>query len=172
MFFERFRQKKSTSKAERVLHDAAVAQSRVATFYRDRGVPDSVEGRFELLTLHIILLLERLKDEPAIRQALFDTYVSDLDGALREMGVGDLAVPKRMKGLGSVFYGRAKAYDDAFRSLPDKAPLLDLIGRTALQGAMETDAYALATYIMSCRERLASQPIPAIVIGDIRWGQP
>jgi cytochrome b pre-mRNA-processing protein 3 len=172
MFFERFRKKKSTLKADRVLHDAAVAQSRIPTFYRDWGVPDSVEGRFELLTLHIILLLERLKDEPAIRQGLFDTYVSDLDGALREMGVGDLSVPKRMKGLGGVFYGRAKAYDDAFRSLPDKAPLIDLIGRTIPQGAMEMDTRSLAAYVTSCRERLAVESTPGIVRGDIPWVQP
>ena len=171
MFFERFRKKKSTPTADRVLHDAAVAQSRVPAFYRDMGVPDSIEGRFELLTLHIILLLERLKDELAIRQALFDTFVSDLDGALREMGVGDLSVPKKMKGLGGVFYGRAKAYDDAFGALPDQTALLALIGRTILKGAIGADAGALAAYIRSSRERLAAQPTSAIVVGNLLWGQ-
>lgn len=171
MFFERFRKKKSARTADRVLHDAAVAQSRVPGLYSDMGAPDSVEGRFELLTLHIIMLLERLKDEPAIRQSLFDTYVSDLDGALREMGVGDLSVPKRMKGLGGVFYGRAKAYDDAFTALPDETPLRDLIDRTILQGATGADASPLAAYIMSSRQCLAGQPTPAIVAGNLQWGQ-
>ena len=171
MFFERFRKKKSASTADRILHDAAVAQSRMPAFYRDMGVPDSIEGRFELLTMHVILLLDRLKAEPAIRQSLFDTFVSDLDGALREMGVGDLSVPKRMKGLGGVFYGRAKAFEDACAALPDESPLLDLIRRTILEGAIGADARALAAYIRSSRECLADQTTSAIVGGSLTWGR-
>ena len=93
-------------------HDAVHA---VPEFYRILGAPDTVDGRFELLTLHIVLLLERLKEQPAVRQDLFDTYVSDLDGALREMGVGDLSMGRSMKQLGQVFYGRAAAFGAAFK---------------------------------------------------------
>src|ERR1700722_5951612 len=95
----------------RALHDGAVAQARAPALYAAMGAPDTTEGRFELLVLHLVLLIERLEHdgEQAASQAVFDVFVSDLDGALREMGVGDLAVPRRMKNLIAIFYGRARA---------------------------------------------------------------
>jgi cytochrome b pre-mRNA-processing protein 3 len=170
MFFNRLRTRVAAPAPARILHDAAVVQSRQQAFYRSMGAPDSVEGRFELLTLHVILLLDRLKDAPPIRQALFDTYVSDLDGALREMGVGDLSVGKRMKELGAVFYGRSKAYDGAFKALPEEAPLRAVIARTILQDIAEADATSLTTYARASREILAGQPLSAILAGSIFWG--
>jgi cytochrome b pre-mRNA-processing protein 3 len=170
MLFDRLRRKIAVDNPARRLHDAAVARSRAPAFYRSMGAPDTVEGRFELLTLHIVLLLDRLRDQPAIRQALFDTYVSDLDGALREMGVGDLSVGRRMKGLGAVFYGRAKAFDDAFKALPDTTPLRALIARTILQGVDEGDPAPLAAYARDSREALASLADPALLAGALAWG--
>ena len=166
---DRLLNKSPVKTAARRLHEAAVAQGRLPTLYLDLGAPDTVEGRFEMLTLHVILLIDRLRDEPAaaaVRQALFDTYVRDLDGALREMGVGDLAVGKKMRKLGEAFYGRAKAYDAAFRALPDTAPLADVASRTALDGA---DGAAMAGYILGVRESLAAQPAAALVDGDVIW---
>src|SRR5882724_2855145 len=91
----------------RALYDGAVSQGREPALYERMGAPDTVEGRFEVLTLHLILLIDRLdRREPAearARQALFDVYVHNLDGALREMGVGDLAVGKRMRRLAEAF---------------------------------------------------------------------
>jgi cytochrome b pre-mRNA-processing protein 3 len=169
MFFDRLRRKVTADSIVRVLHDAAVAQSRQPALYSSMGAPDTVEGRFELLTLHVILLLDRLKDEQAIRQALFDTYVSDLDGALREMGVGDLSVGKRMKGLGAVFYGRAKAFDEAFKALPDEAILGGVIARTIFQDVAGTDPAPLAAYARLSRERLATLSMSALLAGEIAW---
>src|SRR5271165_2884114 len=120
------------------------------------GAPDTVEGRFELLTLHVILLIDRLKDGPpeaaAIRQLLFDVYVSNLDGALREMGVGDLAVGKRMRKLGEAFYGRARACEAAFSALPDTRPLEAALTRTVYGATPDAEPSALADYIRRCRE--------------------
>jgi len=122
--------------------------------------PDTVEGRFELLTLHVILIIERLRSEgetsAASSQALFDAYVRDLDGALREMGVGDLTVGKRMRALGGAFYGRAAAYRAAFEALPDRTPLEQLITRTVMGEAADAEPAALADYAMRCRAALAS----------------
>jgi cytochrome b pre-mRNA-processing protein 3 len=146
----------SESPARR-LHAAASAQARRPEFYRAMGAPDTVDGRFELLTLHIVLLLERLKANLAVRQDLFDTYVSDLDGALREMGVGDLSMGRRMKQLGQVFYGRAAAFEAAFKSLPDDQALRDVIARTVFHG-QSGDAAGLADYAIECRTRLAGCP--------------
>jgi cytochrome b pre-mRNA-processing protein 3 len=129
--------------------------------YAAWGAPDTVEGRFEVLTLHVILLIDRLGDlgaeATATSQALFDAYLSDLDGALREMGVGDLAVGKRMRSLGRAFYGRATAYRAAFASLPDRTALQDLISRTILADQDTANGGALADYAIASREALAKQ---------------
>ncbi len=97
--------------AARRLYDVAVERSRAVDLYAELGAPDTVEGRFELLTTLVILIVARLAGQgplaERVRQALFDLYVRNLDGALREMGVGDLAVPKRMKELAKLWYGRA-----------------------------------------------------------------
>ena len=91
-----------------------MAQAREPLFYRDLDVPDTVDGRFDLLLLHLWLVLRRLRTAEggtALSQALFDHFCDDMDANLREMGVGDLTVPKRMQAFGEAFYGRTAAYD-------------------------------------------------------------
>jgi cytochrome b pre-mRNA-processing protein 3 len=171
MFLDRLLARNPAKTTAIALHAAAAAQGRQPALYRDMGVPDTVEGRFEMLTLHVILLVDRLKDEKVaadVRQALFDTYIRDLDGALREMGVGDLAVGKKMRKLGEAFYGRAKAYDAAFTALPDQTPLAEVISRTALGDA---DGGPLAAYVAGCRQALAAQPTAELVTGVVSWPQ-
>ena len=161
--------------AER-LHGSAVGQSRAPALYTNLGAPDSVEGRFEQLTLHLILLIERLKGEPgepaAVRQTLFDTYVNYLDGAIREMGVGDLAVGKRMRKLGEAFYGRARSYDEAFAALPDTAPLEAVVQRTLLPPQSAVGPGGLAAYALACREALARQDVATLLKGGPHWPAP
>ena len=164
---------KSTAKrAGERLYQSAAKQGRDVAFYRDMGAPDTVEGRFELLTLHVILLVDRLKDGPGaaaeVRQSLFDAYVSNLDGALREMGVGDLAVGKRMRKLGEAFYGRAAAYDAAFNALPDMVALDDILTRTVFQ-ASETAPSALAAYVVACRESLRGADVGGLIADGPDW---
>jgi cytochrome b pre-mRNA-processing protein 3 len=100
------------------LYLAVAEASRRPVFFADWGVPDTVEGRFEMLTLHVVLVLRRLKSLPPpaddLAQDLVDAVFAQFDRALRELGVGDLTVPKRMKTMASAFYGRAKAYEDAY----------------------------------------------------------
>jgi cytochrome b pre-mRNA-processing protein 3 len=161
--------------AARALLDGAVAQSRSAAFFERMGVLDSVEGRFEMLTLHAIVLLDRLGSDAAaggLGQKLFDTYVGDLDGALREMGVGDLVVGKRMRALAQAFYGRAKAYQQAFSHLPSTDALEGVVLRTALHGSTHPDSRALATYVVRCRAVLAEQATEILGDGQARWPQP
>jgi cytochrome b pre-mRNA-processing protein 3 len=95
------------------LYGTIVAQARLPCFYREYGVPDTVNGRFDLLVLHLSVVLDRFADDPQLRelgQALFDHFCADMDCNLREMGVGDLSVPKHMQRVGEAFYGRAQAY--------------------------------------------------------------
>jgi len=94
------------------LYGTIVAQARLPCFYREYEVPDTVNGRFDLLILHVTLVLERLADDPQLRelgQGLFDHFCTDMDQNLREMGVGDLSVPRHMRRVGEAFYGRAQA---------------------------------------------------------------
>ncbi len=168
--------KSSARKAAERLYAAAAAQARTPALYTNMGAPDTVEGRFELLTLHVILLIHRLKDGPpeaaAIRQILFDVYVSNLDGALREMGVGDLAVGKRMRKLGEAFYGRARAFEEAFTALPDARPLEEALARTVLAPTPDADPKALAEYVRRGRESLGVGDIQAMIAGAPAWTVP
>lgn len=165
------REKPPVLPAAEGLHAWAVAHARAPALYAEMGAPDTVEGRFELLTLHVLLMMDRLKacGAPAavLRQQLFDVYLSDLDGAMREMGVGDLAMGKRMRKLGEAFYGRAKAFDLALEALPDHAPLNALIARTALAGAPAEAAETLSRYVVDCRLRLAASPALGVLGGVV-----
>src|ERR1044072_3871109 len=99
------------------LYGAIVTQSRDPRFYGSFGVPDTVLGRFDLLLLHLLLLLRRLRagEGPArdLAQHLFDAFCRDMDDNLREMGIGDQGGPRQMRRVGEAFYGRAQAYDAA-----------------------------------------------------------
>jgi cytochrome b pre-mRNA-processing protein 3 len=107
------------------LYGTIVAQARMPSFYRDYAVPDTLNGRFDLILLHLALLLDRLAQDPALRhlgQAVFDRFCQDMDHNLREMGVGDLAVPKEMRRIGEAFYGRAQAYRAALAAARRPGP--------------------------------------------------
>jgi len=160
----------------RALYAQVVEQARTPALYEALGCPDTIEGRFELYTLHLMLLLERLREggEAAgpISQALFDTYLKGLDDALREMGVGDLSVGKKMRRLGEAFYGRGKSYDAALAALPDLEPLTALLGRTVYEGVEPAHAPDLAAYVLRRRQALAAQPVEALLAGEAAWDAP
>ena len=105
------------------LYTKSVAAARLPDFYAALAVPDTIEGRYEMIVLHIVLLLRRLRQpgehQKRLAQALVDYMAADLDRSIRELGVGDLSVGKFMKRLGEGLYGRAAAYDKA---LDDRDP--------------------------------------------------
>ena len=100
-----------------LLYTEIVRQARQPDFYNKLGVPDTYNGRFDLIALHAFIIMRRLKsigkDGEILSQALFDCMFTDIDKNLREMGVGDLSVGKKIKNLASAYYGRVKAYDEA-----------------------------------------------------------
>ncbi|MFT4934989.1 MAG: cytochrome b pre-mRNA-processing protein 3 [Pseudoalteromonas distincta] len=176
MILERLFRPKPAKIAGQKLYAGVVSQARRPDFYSRLGAPDTVEGRFELYSLHVVLLLDRLKRQGAaagvVAQALFDAYVSALDDALREMGVGDLSVGKKMRKLGEAFYGRVKSYETALASLPDGGPLGALITRTVYAEAEGAPAEALVAYVMRQRQALADQPLEGILAGEVEWAAP
>ncbi|MBR0717534.1 ubiquinol-cytochrome C chaperone family protein [Bradyrhizobium liaoningense] len=129
------------------IYGMIVTQAREPIFYRDLAVPDTVNGRFDLLLLHLWLLLRRLRtaaEGPELSQALFDRFCEDMDDNLREMGIGDQVVPKRMRAFGEAFYGRTKAYDQALEEGGEALALA--ICKNILNGAHIAQAKRLAAY--------------------------
>lgn len=163
-----------TQVAGQELYARVVAQSRIAGLYTDLGAPDTPEGRFEVYSLHTYLLLERLKGQGPqaadTAQVLFDTYLSGLDHGLRELGVGDLAVGKRMRKLGEAFYGRVQSFEEALAALPDRAPLEAVLARTVYAKADAAKAPELAAYVLAQREILADQALDLLNAGQVSWG--
>ena len=127
-----------------------VAQAREPLFYRHLDVPDTVDGRLDLLILQLWLVLRRLrtveagKGGKALSQALFDHFCDDMDANLREMGVGDLTVPRRMQKFGEAFYGRTAAYDLAWSE--SEARLAEALQKNILNGKHPESAQRLAAY--------------------------
>jgi len=142
------------------LYELAVRQARDPAFYTRMGVADRIDARFELYTLHVLLLVMRLRDEgeqgAEAAQALFDAYVSALDHALRELGVGDISVGKKMRKLGEAMYGRMSAYEPPLRS-GDAAGLAEGLSRNVFESDLLTRGEALAAYALESRARLAAQ---------------
>jgi cytochrome b pre-mRNA-processing protein 3 len=132
----------------KAIYGMIVTQAREPLFYRDLGVPDTVNGRFDLLVLHLWMVLRRLRSMEGgtgLSQALFDRFCDDMDANLREMGVGDLTVPKRMQAFGEAFYGRVAAYDLALAA--GEEPLAQALCKNILNGAQIENARRLAVYV-------------------------
>lgn len=165
------RRPRSNDSVGRTLYAAAVAQARDPLFYSALGVPDSANGRFELYSLHVILLLRRLKADREraadTAQALFDTFIADLDDTLREQGVGDLSMAKTMRKLGEAFYGRVRSYDEAFGALPDCGPLRTLVERTVC--AEGGDADAITRYAADALAALLAESEAGLLEGRVAW---
>lgn len=172
MLLQRLFQPSAHRTAGQSLYEAAIRQARQAAFYADLGAPDTVEGRFELYTLHVVLLLHRLRGEgkEAVRvsQALFDAYIRALDDALREMGVGDLSVGKKMRRLGEAFYGRAKAYQAALAE-EDASALEALIGRTIYADVPDAPRAQLLAYVQRSVAALAKTPAEDVLAARLTW---
>jgi cytochrome b pre-mRNA-processing protein 3 len=160
------------------LYGMIVAQARLPAFYASFGVPDTVQGRFDLIVLHLVLLLRRLgrEDGPVSRQTigqrLFDAFCRDLDENLREMGIGDLAVPKHMRRFGEAFYGRQAAYLAALQSA-DERDFENALARNILAGAVIGDrAACLARYAREVVSELDAQDEDALMGGMVAFPNP
>jgi cytochrome b pre-mRNA-processing protein 3 len=130
-----------------------IAQARASVFFTQLGVPDTLDGRFDLVVLHAWLVLERVETEPALAQALIDEVFLQFDEALRELGTGDAGMNRRLKTLAGMFYGRLQAY----RSTTNLDELAQAIWRNLYRGdeRRHPEARALATYATAARSRLA-----------------
>lgn len=154
------------------LYAALVAQARRPEFYTRLGVPDSLDGRFELVALHAFLVLRRLKSDAegaAAGQALVDLFVEDMDASLREMGAGDLGVGRRVKAMAQALYGRIAAYEAGLAGSEQTlagALRRNVFGTAAEPGPDPAVLDGLAAYVR--REGTG----PALAPEGLRFGPP
>jgi cytochrome b pre-mRNA-processing protein 3 len=159
----------------RSLYGAIVAQARQPSFYREYDVPDTVNGRFDMIVLHLALFLDRAEaaGEPArvLGQGVFDLFCREMDGHFREVGVSDLKVPKEMREMAEAFYGRRSVYRTALAA-PDNAALEAALMRNIYLDKDDARAGAarLATYVRAARERLSRED--ALEGGRLPWPDP
>lgn len=155
------------------LYGMIVAQARSPSFYRDYGVPDTVAGRFDMVVLHLILVLRQLRGRASqAAQQVFDRFCRDMDDNFREMGVGDLSVPKEMRRVVEAFYGRARAYESALDA-DDAAALEAALSRNVFGTAVPPlGARRLATYMREAASCLSQTDTGCLTRAELEFPHP
>lgn len=158
------------------LYEAIVAAARQEPFYSHWLVPDTPLGRFEMLSLHMFLFQHRMRDIPGapreLAQLLIDDFFLDVDHSLRELGVGDVGVPKRMKKLAKMFYGRTGTYSAALEGGDQVALAAALTRNVRPDSTAWPQADALASYVFAANADLAAQALDEIMAGRIAFPSP
>jgi cytochrome b pre-mRNA-processing protein 3 len=159
-----FRQRPDERQGD-ALYAVAVEQARQPAFYTALGVADRIDARFELYTLHVLILFLRLKQDggrgEVAAQKLFDTYISSLDNTLRELGVGDVSVGKKMRKLGESLYGRMNAYEGPLRA-EDVDALAVSLAKNIYESADAETGRALARYAVASCQNLTAQSFETV----------
>lgn len=152
------------------LYGAAVAAARDPYLYATLGVPDTLDGRFDMVGLYACLLIRRLRRAPdpgpALAQAVFDAMFADMDINLRELGVGDMSIGKRVRTMWEAFHGRAAAYEAAMEQ-EDDAELTAAIARNVWRGTPPADAGPLARLARAQDAHLTVQPLARLALGEV-----
>ena len=167
-----FRRSRPTD-AARALYGSLATQARSPRFFTEFEVPDTLDGRFEMVALHAFLVLRRLKrsgDKASdLAQELFDVMFEDMDTTLREMGVGDMGVGKRVKTMVKAFYGRVAAYESGMAT--GTAGLAEALRRNAYVTAAPSEAavLSLAGYVEAQAAHLAGLPSERIAAGEVSF---
>ncbi len=168
--------KQSASKrTARALYGAVVTQAREPAFYAARGVADTMEGRYELVALHLILALERLGQPDVanedVRRETLETFVTDMEDSMREIGVGDTPLPKKVKRAAGGVYVRSKSYQAALAQRDDDA-LQAVLNEHVYQGRENPSAPALAAYMRRATAHLAALDANTLLAGNMSFPQP
>ena len=163
------------------LYAAVVEQARRPAFYTDMGVADTVDGRFDMIVLHLFLILNRFPREerqnPVLR-ALLEEHFADMDNSLREIGVGDLSVPKKIHRMIDALYGRFENYEKAVGGATPVEALADALARNVYRGgyaedaALQASVERLTRYVLDARVALSTQEPAAILAGRVSFPEP
>ena len=155
------------------LYGAIVAQARLPVFYQSFGVPDTLQGRFILLSLNLFAVLRRLKAEGTeahdLAQELVDQFSADMETVLREMGVGDLSIPKKVRGLAASSAALLQSYEEGFAA--GEGVVAGIIAEALpLEGTLaEAAGGRLAHYLEGVVQHLEKEPLSALSAGEVRF---
>jgi cytochrome b pre-mRNA-processing protein 3 len=165
-----FRGKTPERQTASKLYGAIVTQSRDPVFYADWGVPDTPDGRYDVIVLHLFLVMERLNAAGAegrdMAQHLVEAFVEDMDDSMREMGVGDLTVPRKVKKAAAGLYDRTGVYRAAFAA-SDASALRAVVAKTISGDRVEADA--IAAYASSSQSHLAKERPADLLQGHVTF---
>lgn len=154
------------------IYGAIVAQARRPAFYVSLGVPDTPAGRYEMVVVHLFLVLERLRAEgevgSALPRLLVEAFIADMDDSLRELGTGDLTVPKKVRRAATGLYERSMAYKAGLASADDTA-LAAALAEHVYVGAPDSHARALAAYVRSADAAFAARRAGQMAAGDFSF---
>ena len=179
LMFERFKTARRNKEIVDSVYSGLVEVARAPVLFETLGIPDTVMGRFEALSLHVFLFLRRCRGEAPLEpvvQDLVDRVVVDLESSIRELGVGDPSVPKRMRKLTGILYERIAAYDAAFDSEDKQSALASALAprafateekprRNAPMPIDLPDAGPLAAHVLKVAATFAAVPAEAILAG-------
>ena len=172
MIFKFFRKDPNLEPAE-ALYSAVVEQARTPALYSDLGVPDTVEGRFEMVSLHAYLVLRGLKGAPdpasQVSQKLFDVMFENMDASLRELGVGDLSVGRKIRKMAENFFGRAGAYEAGLKTGAPANALAGALARNIFEQDQAEEANKLAIYVRQAADFVCAQPAARIAGGIVQF---
>lgn len=177
MLFGLFKKSGPEHKAAHILYPLIVEKARNPVFYQFCGVPDTVTGRFDMIVLHTVLVVDRLagegKEGAKLAQALFDRFFIDMDRALREKGVGDLGVPRHIKRMMQAFNGRRAAYLEALAA--EDAQLLSEVLKRNLYGTVEQPdtnmVNKVALYMQTCQKGLKRHNVNDFFAGRLSFAE-
>lgn len=172
--------KKKNQEAAYIVYSSIVEQSRKPEFYIKYQVPDTLEGRFDLLILNLFLVIDRLKSEgeEEFNQILFDTAFYDMDQNLRQMGIGDLSIPRHIKKMAKAFYGRSVVYQDALDK-KDVDALKEALKRNLFATVKDVKPKTLdffASYLKDQRKALKKQKFDnlktnGVYFAEFKWAK-
>lgn len=165
--------KSTTATLPEQLYGGLVTQARSPVFFTDLGLPDTVMGRFDALSLHIYMLARRFRAEGTnptmdLSQEIFDLYVSDVERALRELGIGDTSVPKKKKKMIRSFYGQIEDFDAALEDM-NETIIAEKVTARYLIDSQSTDPATLTRYMLETEKHLKAQEIKDIMSGKLTW---
>lgn len=176
MIFSLFKRKKANYAVVARQYQAITDAARHPAFYDGMGVPDTVMGRFEMVCVHLVLYFRRTRGADgaaaSIAQEIMDAFFEDMDHSIRELGVGDASVPKRMKKIGRMFFGRARSYEEALEA-DDPGALAQALARNIHPD--DTDAPkmdALAAYVAAVASTLETVSQAEIESGTVGFPAP
>jgi len=150
-----------------------VAQARLPVFYQEFGVPDTLEGRFVVLSLHLFAVLHRLKAEGALAfdlaQELIDRFSEDMETVLRELGVSDLKIPKKVRELAASSAALLEGYEEAFAEGDDAIAAAIANALPLDDGAEKAVSGRLAHYLRGIVRQLQTEPLAAVRAGELSF---